>query len=1206
MTKYTKIEDCLATFEIDKNNGADAFLTLVNQGGSWTQTHPELCPKLVAAVLQVLKSKDPAMSNKGLAILQKLCPMMGHFMVPFTQSYISRLVERFGNNRNMIRRQALVCVLRLAEADPANVSVILQTIKVSTKHRSPRIRACSIRAFGQIVRQLDPQNFKEDFICFLPELVEAISDTNSDVRKEVTSSLSIVYEHTGLGLKDYLLQKNINRELIDKLQDQWARVRLKTMLIEIPGTGNSHGVVATKAPLVPVITHEPLGFSPLPLVVPLVFPDEGSLETVMHELADTLKDRDSRDWLNRLAALKKLSQVFLNGSKYPIFFEMLAEMKDGLVLQVTDLRSMVCKQVSHTLRHMAVTLKEQVSSFADFFIPCLLTLVANKKTVIADSGNWAIRTFIQHCRVKTGIVAILQCSTNKMSALRCRCMEYLELVLQVQTSDQHLLQHGLASQIASKIETNVDDASPDVRKVSRRCICALETLFPDMANSIKVALSKSTMRLLQKETLGYTQRVPSKRPKTTTSTPSRRFKRAKLVYEMQNEPFVESYSTRAGTTEEERNRQQMTPRSKKKFGLNSRVVKSYSNPETPTFRRNSSIDRIPKSDNPSRNHVTASISSSNFNIRPKSAMPTWNKPSTDRWLSTSALTHNNDQEKISLDFQSYEVLAKAAGKAHLPSSKNEKNNLKTLSWKNEGASITEVSRVLAHARKKMDYSALVPYERNLRVNLENALHKVIPGQNEDFRNIFYAVCDFVFGIQCTTEILTSLLSSCIVTLGGEEYQETRTELLKRLHDSFTVLHSFEAGTVLQEIISETRSPMLDKMCIDFAQMALDSLKSSNTRLTQIAIKNYNRFIKKLLSRYSGSNKKLLGEITKLVRTMDDHVLPYQRTALGTEITEACSKLSTPKHHRKLSQISETVEVQSLSNQLDDLLTPSKGKSQPQPQSDYSQSTPTRPQSKTMQMKEYTYPDYDNFVSPFSKLPGPEVPVSELIAQLNDPNLSLSGKLRSIRTLSERAGKGTLDNSPMVLSVVLKTIASLITNEMLSRNVLRIAKRLAMNYRNFANGHVRELLELVIKASTIRGQELLSLDAAEHLAIKLEPSIAMPWLIAQLESSSSSQKEKTKGLFTLLDQFLNHWNPQSLRECVARIYKACSCILQDLNRGLDRPRAMRLLIKLYMVLGTDSSWILNPNTRKMVTDMAQKPQFINAFIGKRYTERKTSS
>jgi len=1197
------MEDCLTTFEMDMNKGADCFLRLVNQDGSWTQTHPELCPKLVAAVLKVLKSKDPAMSNKGLAILQKLCPMMGHFMVPFTQSYISRLVERFGNNRNMIRRQALVCVLRLAEADAANVSVILETLRASTSHRSPRIRACSVRAFGQIVHQLDPQKFKDGFLSFLPELVKGISDTHSDVRKEVISTLSVVYEHTGMVLRDYLIQKNVNLDLIDKLQDQWARVRLRHMLIEIPGTGSSQGVEATKAPLVPMITHESSAFSSLPPVIPIIFPDEASLETVMRELADTLKDRDSRDWLNRLAALKKLSQVFLNGSEYPIFFEMLAEMKDGLVLQVTDLRSMVCKQVSHTLRHMAVTLEERVSSFADFFIPCLLTLVANKKTVIADSGNWAIRTFIKHCRIKTGIVAILQCSTNKMPALRCRCMEYLELVLQVQTSDQHLLQHGLASQIASKIETNVDDASPDVRKVSRRCIYALETLFPDMANSIKLALNKSTMRLLEKETLGYTQRAPTKRPKTTTSTPNRRFKKAKIVYEMQNEPLGESYNIRIEipATEEERHRQQMTP-SKNTFRSNSRFVKALSNPETPTFRRHSLIDRNPKSDNSLRNHVASTISRSNFNMRPQSAMPSWNKPSAARYLSTSALQHNGEQDRASFEVQSYETLGKSAI-THLPSLKNEKNNLKTLCWKDEGASISEVSRVLAHARKKMDYSRLVPYERNLRVNLENALHKVIPGEHQEFRNIFYAVCDFVFGIQCTTEILTSLLSSCIIKLGSEEYQKTRTELLKRLHDSFTVLHSFEAGTVLQDIISETRNPMLDKMCIDFAQMALDSFKSSNTRLTQIAIKNYNRFIKKLLDRHSGGSGQLLGEITKLVRTMDDHILPYQRTALGTEITEACTKLSTPKQNRTLPRSSEMVEVQSLSDQLDDLLTPTKGSgSQPQLESNYSQSTPSHPERKTKRTKEYTYSDYANFVSPFSKRPGPDVPVSELIAQLNDSNSSLAEKLQSIRTLSERAGKGTLDNSPMVLSVVLKTVASLITNEMLSRNVLRIAKRLAMNYRNFANGHVRELLELVIKASNIRGQELLSLDAAEHLAIKLEPSIAIPWLITQLESTSSLHKDKTKGLFTLLDQFVNHWNPQSLRECVARIYKACSCILQDLSRDLDRPRAMRLLIKLYMVLGTDSSWILNPNTRKMVTDMAQKPQFINAYIGKRYTER----
>merc|ERR1719419_1767397 len=101
---------------------------------------------------------------------------------------------------------------------------------------------------------------------------------------------------------------------------------------------------------------------------------------------------------------------------------------------------------------MAVTLKDLASSYADFFIPNLLTLVANKKSVIAESGNQAIRTFIQHCKMKNGIIIILQNSTNKKPTLRRRCMEYLELILQVQINGHHLSQLGLVTQIACKIE----------------------------------------------------------------------------------------------------------------------------------------------------------------------------------------------------------------------------------------------------------------------------------------------------------------------------------------------------------------------------------------------------------------------------------------------------------------------------------------------------------------------------------------------------------------------------------------------------------------------------------------------------------------------------------------------------------------------------------------------------------------------------------
>jgi len=743
-------------------------------------------------------------------------------------------------------------------------------------------------------------------------------------------------------------------------------------------------------------------------------------------------------------------------------------------------------------------------------------------------------------------------------------MEYLELIVQMQNSDQHLAQNGLASQIASVIQTNIDDASGDVRKAARRGIFALETLFPEMARTIKDGLSKSMMRLLEKERFGYAQRVPSVKRSKTAAYTTRRFKKAKMS------------NPREAKSDKPWKKHRLKDERPQSAAVN--WGRARSKPLTSEQSSRASLKLMP-------------MFSKSPPQQPENSISGWSQTYTQLFknkLESKSSSQNLVKSRIASQYR------------RTPATPTESvDNCELLSWRDEGASLADVSRVLAQARGAEDYSTLVPYDRDLRVKLEKMLQKISPEENKDFKRLFCAVCDFIFGIQCSPKVLTSLVSTCIIKLGYEAQREHRPKLLKRLHNSFTVLHSYETGAVLHEIISKMDNPILDEMCIDFAQMALDSLKSSKTRLTQIEIKNYNVFIKKLLWRLA---PELTPQITRLVRTMNEHVLPYQRTALGSEITGTCSKLEIPDQVPSTASVSPEkakAEVRNLSRNFDHLFTPGKdGSDQPKLLSGYciSRSMTASPERSTINQKQYTYIDYANFISPFSKPPGPPVHIDDLLKQLENPDIPEITKLQSIRILSDRAGKRILENNPEVLNHILVTITRLVSSEKLLRNVLRIAKRLAINYNTFANEHIIELLQLVTDAFKMQGQELLSLDAAEHLSLHLDPSIAVPWLITQLEETSGPSNHRTNGIFTLLDQFLVRWNSESLRMKVERLYTACSNILLDLSRDLDRSRAMRLLIKVYIALGNDSSWITNKHTRNIVINMAQKPQFVAVYTG----------
>uniref|UniRef100_A0A4W5NCS6 Cytoplasmic linker associated protein 1 n=1 Tax=Hucho hucho TaxID=62062 RepID=A0A4W5NCS6_9TELE len=218
------------------------------------------------------------------------------------------------------------------------------------------------------------------------------------------------------------------------------------------------------------------------------------MEDAMTKIREVLAD-DKRDWEHRVTALKKMRSLLLAGAvEFDGFSQQLRLMEAAFKMSAKDLRSQVVREACITLGHLSYILGNRFDHCAESIMPTLLTLVSNSAKVMATSGIAVIRLIIRHTHYPRLIPIVTSSCQSKSVAVRRRCFEFLDLLLQEwQTSS---LERNVTV-LTETIKKGVHDADSEARSVARKCYWTFHGHFSREAEQLFQALESSYQKALQ-------------------------------------------------------------------------------------------------------------------------------------------------------------------------------------------------------------------------------------------------------------------------------------------------------------------------------------------------------------------------------------------------------------------------------------------------------------------------------------------------------------------------------------------------------------------------------------------------------------------------------------------------------------------------------------------------------------------------------------
>ncbi|KAM7384201.1 hypothetical protein PAMA_011510 [Pampus argenteus] len=218
------------------------------------------------------------------------------------------------------------------------------------------------------------------------------------------------------------------------------------------------------------------------------------LEDNLNKIREICSD-DKHDWDQRAIALKKIRSLLVAGaSTYDCFYQHLRLLDGAFKLSAKDLRSQVVREACITVAHLSMVLGNKFDHGAEAIVPVLFNLIPNCAKVMATSGVSAIRIIIRHTHVPRLIPLITSNCTSKSVAVRRRCYDFLDLLLQ-EWQTHSLERHTTV--LVESIKKGIRDADSEARVEARKAYWGLRNHFPLEADALYNSLESSYQRTLQ-------------------------------------------------------------------------------------------------------------------------------------------------------------------------------------------------------------------------------------------------------------------------------------------------------------------------------------------------------------------------------------------------------------------------------------------------------------------------------------------------------------------------------------------------------------------------------------------------------------------------------------------------------------------------------------------------------------------------------------
>nr|XP_023853653.1 CLIP-associating protein 1-like [Salvelinus alpinus] len=467
----------------------------------------------------------------GMDILTALVTRLQERFRTQIGTVLPSLIDRLGDSKDQVRDQDQALLLKIMD-QAANPQYVWDRMLGGFKHKNNRTRESVCICLIATLNVYGAQGLTLSKI--VPHICNLLGDPTSQVRDGAMNCLVEIYRHVGERVRMDLGKKGLPQSRLNVIFSKFDEVQRTGNMILSPvsdknyddddsvdggRSSSSKGPSSGKKAVSMGSFRRPSSASSTkstgrdgPRAAAAGAVDEEDfirafeevstmelfsnreMEDAMTKIREVLAD-DKRDWEHRVTALKKMRSLLLAGAvDFDGFSQQLRLTEAAFKMSAKDLRSQVVREACITLGHLSYILGNRFDHCAESIMPTLLTLVSNSAKVMATSGIAVIRLIIRHTHYPRLIPIVTSSCLSKSVAVRRRCFEFLDLLLQEwQTSS---LERNVAV-LTETIKKGVHDADSEARSVARKCYWTFHGHFSREAEQLFQALESSYQKALQ-------------------------------------------------------------------------------------------------------------------------------------------------------------------------------------------------------------------------------------------------------------------------------------------------------------------------------------------------------------------------------------------------------------------------------------------------------------------------------------------------------------------------------------------------------------------------------------------------------------------------------------------------------------------------------------------------------------------------------------
>ncbi|XP_070806589.1 CLIP-associating protein 1 isoform X1 [Pituophis catenifer annectens] len=468
----------------------------------------------------------------GLDILSALVSRLQDRFKAQIGTVLPSLLDRLGDSKDSVREQDQALLLKIME-QAASPQYVWDRILGGFKHKNFRTREGICLCLIATLNASGAQSLTLSKI--VPHICNLLGDPNSQVRDAAINSLVEIYRHVGERVRADLSKKGLPQSRLNIIFTKFDEVQKSGTMIQ--GAGDKHfddddsvdgnrpssasSSTSSKAPSLSrktgTGTARRVGAVALVAKTPATKEGAGAIdeedfikafedvptvqiyssrdfEESINKIREILSD-DKHDWEQRVAALKKIRSLLLAGAaEYDSFFQHLRLLDGAFKLSAKDLRSQVVREACITLGYLSSVLGNKFDHGAEAIMPTIFNLIPNSAKIMATSGIVAVRLIIRHTHIPRLIPIITSNCISKSVAVRRRCFEFLDLLLQEWQT--HSLERHV-SVLAETIKKGIHDADSEARIKARKCYWGFHNHFSREAEHLFNSLESSYQKALQ-------------------------------------------------------------------------------------------------------------------------------------------------------------------------------------------------------------------------------------------------------------------------------------------------------------------------------------------------------------------------------------------------------------------------------------------------------------------------------------------------------------------------------------------------------------------------------------------------------------------------------------------------------------------------------------------------------------------------------------